>query len=93
MKIWKFHYVRVHIKTISRSHHYAQFGNALQKHFFAYSALIMGTLKVSTGRFLNFSAQTQNFIGGLNGPDLPQSSDTVKNQCQQKEMICASFER
>ena len=53
----------------------------------------MGTLKVSTGRFLNFTAQTQNFIGGLNGPDLPQSSDTVKNQCQQKEMICASFER
>ena len=85
-------HVRVHIKTISRSHHYAQFGNALQKHFFAYSALIMGTLQVSTGRFLNFSAQSQNFIGRLNGPDLPQSSDTVKNQCQQKEVIYASFE-
>ena len=28
----------------SRSHHYAQLGNALQKHFFAYSALMMGTL-------------------------------------------------
>ena len=27
-----------------RSHHYAQLGNALQKHFFAYSALMMGTL-------------------------------------------------
>ena len=36
-------------KLISLSHHYAQLGNALQKHFFAYSALIMGTLKGSTG--------------------------------------------
>ena len=39
--------------TYSRSHHYAQLGNALQKHFFAYSGLIMGTLKGSTGRFFN----------------------------------------
>ena len=39
--------------------------------FFAYSALIMGTLKGSTSRFFNFSAQSQNFTGGLNRPDLP----------------------
>ena len=56
---------------ISRSHHYAQLGNALQKHFFAYFALIMGTLKGSTGRFFNFSAQNQSFTWGSNGPDLP----------------------
>ena len=31
----------------------------------------MGTLKGSTGRFLNFSAQSHNFTGGSNGPDLP----------------------
>ena len=55
----------------SRSHHYAQLGNALQKHFFAYSALIMGTLKGSTGRFFNFSAISQNFTGGSTGLDLP----------------------
>ena len=54
-----------------RSHHYAQLGNALQKHFFAYSALIMGTLKGSIGRFFNFSAQSQNFTAGLTGPDFP----------------------
>ena len=39
--------------------------------FFAYSALIMGTLKGSTSQFFNFSAQSQNFTGGSNGPDLP----------------------
>ena len=55
----------------SQSHHYAQLGNALQKHFFAYSALTMGTLKGSTSQFFNFSAQSQNFTGGSNGPDLP----------------------
>ena len=38
--------------------------------FFAYSVLIMGTLKGSIGRFFNFSAQSENFTGGLNGPDL-----------------------
>ena len=58
-------------KRVSRSHHYAQLGNALQKHFFTYSALIVGTLKGSTGRFFNFSAQSQNFTGGSNGPDFP----------------------
>ena len=41
------------------------------KTFFAYSALIMGTLKGSIGRFFNFSAQSQNFTGGLTGHDLP----------------------
>ena len=55
----------------SRSHHYAQLGNALQKHCFTYSALIMGTLEGSTNRFFNFSAQSQNFTEGLNGPDFP----------------------
>ena len=55
----------------SQSHNYAQLGNALQKHCFAYSALIMGTLKGSTDRFFNFSAQSQNFAGGSYGPDLP----------------------
>ena len=35
----------------SRSHHYAQLGYALQKHTFAYSSLIMITLKGSTSRF------------------------------------------
>ena len=39
--------------------------------FFPYSALIMGTLKGSTGRFFNFSAQSQNFTGDSNGPDFP----------------------
>ena len=65
---------------VSRSQHYAQLGNAFQKIFFAYSALIMGTLK-GAGRFFNFSVQSQNFTGGSNGPDLPLSSHTVKNQC------------
>ena len=54
----------------SQSHNYAQLGNALQKHFFAYSALIMGTFKDSTGLIFSFSAPSQNFTGGLNGPDL-----------------------
>ena len=58
-------------KTFTRSHHYVQLGNALQKHFFAYSALTMGTFKGSTSRFFNFSAQSQNFTGDLTGPDLP----------------------
>ena len=35
----------LNFKLGSQSHHYAQLGNALQKHFFAYSTLIMGTLK------------------------------------------------
>ena len=58
-------------KNYSRSHYYAQLENALQKHFFAYSALIMDTLKKSTGRFFNFSAQSQNFTGGSARPNLP----------------------
>ena len=41
------------------------------KAFFAYSALKMDTLKSSTGRFFNFSAQNQNFTGALVRPDLP----------------------
>ena len=45
--------------TNSRSHHYAQLGN---------SALIMGNLKGSTGRFFNFIAQSQNFPGIWMGP-------------------------
>ena len=59
------------IQRFSRSHHYVQLGNALQKHFFACSALIMGTLKGSTCRFFNFSAQSQNFKWVSNRPDLP----------------------
>ena len=59
------------IKTISRSNHYVQLGNTFQKHFFAYSTLIMGTLKDSIGRFFNFSAQSQNFTGGSTRFDLP----------------------
>ena len=55
----------------SPSHHYAQLGNALQNYCFAYSTLIMGTLKGSTGQFFNFIAQSQNFTGSPNGPDLP----------------------
>ena len=47
-----------------------ELGNAPQKHFFAYSALIMGTFKDSTGLIFSFSAPSQNFMGGLNGPDL-----------------------
>ena len=39
----------------SRSHHYAQLGNALQKHFFPYFALIIGTLKGC--RFFSLSVQ------------------------------------
>ena len=58
-------------KVYSQSHHYAQLGDNTPKTFFAYSALIMGTLKGSTSRFFNFSAQSQNFTGGLNRPDLP----------------------
>ena len=40
------------------------------KNLFAYSTLIMRTLKGSTDRFFNFSVQSQNFTGGLNRPDL-----------------------
>ena len=53
------------------SHHYAELGNALQKLFSAYSALIMGTLWGSIGQFFNFSAQNQDFTEDSNGPDLP----------------------
>ena len=53
----------------------------------------MGTLKGSTGRFFNFSAQSRNFTEGLNRPDLPCSCHTVKNQYQQKEVIYTSIER
>ena len=35
--------------------------------FFSYSAFIVGTWKGSTGRFFNFSFQSQNFTGGSNG--------------------------
>ena len=66
----------------SQSHHYAQLGNALQNHFFAYSALIMDTLKGPTDQFFNFIAHGQYLTGALNGPDLPKSSHTAKNQCQ-----------
>ena len=45
-------------------------GNTIMLSFFAYFALIMGTLKGSSGRFFNFSAQGQDFTGGLNGHDL-----------------------
>ena len=41
------------------------------KTFFANSTFIMSTLKSYTGRFFNFSAQSENFKGGSNGPDLP----------------------
>ena len=66
-----FSFLNLIARVVSWSHHYAQFGNALQKHFFAYSALIMVTLKGFTGRFFNFSAQSQNFTTASNGPDLP----------------------
>ena len=35
------------IKSISQSGHYVQLENALQKHFLAYSALIMGTFLIA----------------------------------------------
>ena len=55
----------------SQSHHYAQLGNALQKHFFAYFASIMDTLKGFTGQiFKFFCAQSQNFTGSSTGSDL-----------------------
>ena len=55
----------------SQSHHYAQLGNALQKHFFAYFASIMDTLKGFTGQiFKFFCAQSQNFTWSSTGPDL-----------------------
>ena len=50
--------------------YYSQLRNVLQKHFFfAYSALIMSTLKGSTGRFSNFRAQSQNITGDWIFPD------------------------
>ena len=79
--------------SFSRSQHHAQLGNALQKQF-AYYTLIMSTLKGSTGRFFYFFSQSQHFTGGsrMNRicPNLP---NTVKNQCQQKQLIYTSFER
>ena len=39
--------------------------------FFAYSALITGTLKGSISRFFNFSAPSQSFKGDLTGLNLP----------------------
>ena len=41
------------------------------KNIFAYSALIMGTLRGAICRIFNFSAQSQNFIEGWTGLDLP----------------------
>ena len=38
---------------------------------FENSALIMDTLKGSTGLFFGFSTQRQNFTGGPTGPDFP----------------------
>ena len=60
-----------HYRYFSWSHHYTELGNALKKTFFTYSTLIMGTLKGSTGQLFNFSAQSKNLTGALNGPDLP----------------------
>lgn len=53
----------------SWSQHYDQLGNALQKHFFEYSGLVMRTLKGSTGQFFDFSAKS--FTGDSTGPDFP----------------------
>ena len=54
----------------------------------------MNTLEASTGRFFNFSAQSQNFTGDLNEPSgFLRSSHLVKNQYEQKELIYTSFER
>ena len=53
----------------------------------------MGTLKGCTGWFFNFNAQSLNLTEGSNGPDLPWSSHTAKNQCQQRELIYTLFER
>ena len=39
--------------------------------FFAYSALIMCTLKGSISRFFSFSAPSQSFKGDLTGLNLP----------------------
>ena len=55
-----------HVENICNwSPHYAQLWDAFQKHCFVYFTLIMGTLKGSTGRFFNFSVQSQNFTGGF----------------------------
>ena len=70
-------------KAYSRSYHYTQLGNAIQKHFFASSALIMGTLKRSTNRFFNFSVQSQNFTGVRKDsiyPNLPIRSKINVNE-------------
>ena len=44
-------------KLFGLSNHYALLGNALQKHSFVYSALIMDTLKGSIHRFFNFKSK------------------------------------
>ena len=44
ISIYQLSCIKNKAKPYSRSHHYAQLGNALQKHFYAYSALVMGTL-------------------------------------------------
>ena len=54
---------------------------------------MLDTLKGSNRQFFNFSAQSQTFTGGLTGPKLPQFSDKVKNQCQEKRLINTSFKR
>ena len=46
-------------------------GKCPLKIFFAYSSLMVGTLKGSTGRLFSFTAQSQNFTVGSTGPDLP----------------------
>ena len=48
--------------NFSRSHHHAQLGNALQKFFFAYSALIMDTLK---GSIIKAEYAKKMFLEGI----------------------------
>ena len=68
---------------ISRSHHYTQLGNALQNIFFAYSALIMGTLKGSTVDFL-ISVPKVKILQGIRMdlicPNLPIRSEINVNK-------------
>ena len=52
------------MNVCSRSHYYAQLGNALQKHLFAYSALIMRTLKDPLTEFL-ISVSKSNILQGV----------------------------
>ena len=55
-----------HVPSLfSWSHLYTQLENVLQKHFFAYSALIEGTLKDSTGRFLLLSVSKVKVLQGF----------------------------